>query len=242
MPPVILYAPHADDETLSMGVDLAGHRLAGRDVVLVLVTAGASPWMLKVLNGDATDPVTGGVHSPVAEGYLSPRADGRLDVAQAAASRVSEFSQACGAYAAAGTGRFAAVVAGFDEGVSLEAVRGFATGLAARFPGALHQSMSWTDPHRDHAVCGQALRSLREEGVVPQALFSVQRGREDLARAAGLAVRPVVSAPGAADVVRRAAQAYRVWDPRSGRYGFGYRSVPASFDVLLADPSGAVHD
>lgn len=241
-PPVVVWVPHADDETLSMGTSLAGHRAAGRDVVLVLVTEGASAWMLDLLNGDAVDGVSGRRHSPVAEGYLGPLTDGRLGLAQVRAARVAEWQEACAVYAGSGQGRLTTVAAGLPEGVGLDAVRGLVTGLAAEHPGALHQTMSWTDPHPDHAVCGQAVRGLRDEGLVAAAAFSVQRGAQERAAAAGLAVRPVPPVPGGADLVRRAAAAYGVWDPPAGRYGFGLRSVPASFAALAADPAGWVHD
>ncbi len=77
------------------------HRLAGRDVVLVLVTPGASERMLAVLDGEVDDVVLGGRRSPVAEGHPGPLTDGRLCIEAVRAAQVAEWAQACGV----GTGR-----------------------------------------------------------------------------------------------------------------------------------------
>lgn len=240
-PPAVFYSPHADDETLSMGVAVVDHLVRGRDVVLVLVTQGCSPYMLDLLNGDAYDPVSSGVHSPVAEGYLGPLVDGRLTAATVGAARLREWAAASAVYGTAGTGLLSTLSVGLDEGVTVDAVRSVVAQVSARYPGASHATMSWTDPHPDHAACGHALRTLRDEDAVGDVRWYVQHGHEADAAAQGVRTWSVAASPSCADAVRRAGECYRVWDPAAGEYGFGYRSVQLAFDALAAAPSCTVH-
>src|SRR5665647_3106621 len=39
--PAIFFVPHQDDETLTMGADIAAHYQAGREIIVVQVTDGA---------------------------------------------------------------------------------------------------------------------------------------------------------------------------------------------------------
>ncbi|SDQ10750.1 PIG-L family deacetylase [Quadrisphaera sp. DSM 44207] len=240
-PPVVFWVPHADDETLSMGLDLCAELAGGRAAVVVLVTRAASPSMLALLNGEAPDPVSDTRHDPVLESYLGPLVDGRLTPDAVAEAREREFRSACGVYNAFGGGRLSAVVHRPLEAVTVEGVRQLVLDVAARHPGAAHRTMSWTDPHPDHAACGRALRELRAEGAVDDVRWYVKRGAEDATVAERLRLRPVDAVAGAADAVRRAAECYRGWNPAAGAYGFGYRSVPASFEALAAQPQCLAH-
>lgn len=239
--PAVFYAPHADDETLSMGVDIGNHLVAGRDVVVVLVTQSASVGMLGLLNGAVVDPVSGVRHDPVREQYLGPLTDGRLTADVVGQARVREWRSACGVYDAFGGGRLAVVALGRPEGLTSADVQDVVRDVEAQHPRASHKAMSWTDPHPDHAACGSALRSLRDDGTITDARFYVQRNHLDVARAQGLVVHDVPPAEGVADAVRRACACYRAWNPAAGSYGFGYRSVRALFDATLAAPASSVH-
>ena len=49
--PAIFYAPHQDDEAIAMAGAIRQHKEAGHPVYLVLLTDGANPSLLKILNG-----------------------------------------------------------------------------------------------------------------------------------------------------------------------------------------------
>jgi LmbE family N-acetylglucosaminyl deacetylase len=237
-PPAVFYAPHADDETLSMGVDVGNHLLAGRSVVLVLMTQGCSPGLLGILGGTTRCGWHGGDHAPDAEAY----ADGeRLDVAAVGRARVAEFTSAAGAYRLLAGGALQVRVEGLpDGGVSVEAATAVITAMEAAHPGASHKTMTPQDTEPDHAACGLALQQLRNAGVVSDARWYVRTAQvPSVTGVTCRRVRPATDAVAAA--VRRAATCYQAWNPAGGSYAVGYHSVRASFDALVADPFATVH-
>ena len=87
--PVIFYSPHADDETLNMGITIAEHVAAGRDTHVVLMTHGRVTGALDAINGVTLSGYWKAMHNPSFEGY-SPLT--KADLEQA---RIREFHHAC---------------------------------------------------------------------------------------------------------------------------------------------------
>jgi LmbE family N-acetylglucosaminyl deacetylase len=88
--PVIFYAPHADDETLNMGVTIAEHVAAGRPTHVVLMTHGRITGALNAINGTTYSGYWKATHDPESEGY-EPLTKDTL-----AEARINEFHHACG--------------------------------------------------------------------------------------------------------------------------------------------------
>lgn len=235
--PAVFYAPHADDECLSMALDIGNELHAGRSVLLVLMTQGGSPWMIDVLNGAVRDDVFGLVHDPVREGYL----DGVLTRRTAGASRWREFRSSASALART-SGRVRVSTPALDEGLTVEQARAVVDAVAERLPGASHQTMTWTDPASDHAVCGEALRRARESGAITGARWSVSRSYLGHTTDAGIVPEEVVAA--GEDVLanaRLSARAYQAWAPTQGLYAYGQHSVPEEIAAAGSDPRGWAH-
>src|SRR4029453_4981728 len=68
-PRAVFFAPHPDDETLGMGVAVANHVAAGRQVRVVAVTGGGASATRLNLNGSDVAPWWGVPHNPAQEGY-----------------------------------------------------------------------------------------------------------------------------------------------------------------------------
>lgn len=105
-------------------------------------------------------------------------------------------------------------------------------GMAVACPGALHVSMSQLDDHPDHLAAAAALTQLGTDGARVQ--HCVYRPFWGQAGAGAAFVG--VSGEDAPTMVADGIAAYRLINIPAGRYGIGYRSVPAQFDALAADP------
>jgi LmbE family N-acetylglucosaminyl deacetylase len=235
--PAVFYSPHADDECISMSLDIGNRLHEGRSVLLVLMTQGGSAWMVDVLNGAVRDNVFGLVHDPVREGYR----DGVLTTATAGDSRWREFQSSALALART-SGRVRVATPDLAEGLTTAQARAVIDDVAGRLPGASHQTMTWTDPASDHAVCGRALRDARDSGAVTDARWSVSRTYHQQAVDAGTTPLEVTAA--SEDVTanaRLSVRAYQAWAPTQGLYAYGQHSVPDELAATAADPKGYVH-
>lgn len=178
MPRLFVYAPHPDDETLSMGLALIHFIASGYEVHLVSMTNGDAIGVTNTLNGsNGTGPVTCTigdhpyVHSPAREGYPE------LTVADIGAARLKEARAALGAMAMLPSATPGTVVhhyAGLHDGfggpahgkattAAVAQVKTIMQGFIDDYPGSLHYTMSASDAHPDHAACGIALRELKNE-------------------------------------------------------------------------------
>lgn len=210
-PPVIWYVPHPDDETIFMGGSI--HRMRDRRSILVLLTQGGASKALVKVNAKLDHP---------------------LGVDEFMAGRVREMSEAM---AAIGIRERNVVRHDLSDGsMQEEEVHSVITTMARTHPKAQHRTMSYLDPHPDHAAAGAALRRARREGLVTDAVFHLPVPLVS----ATLGTRAPLSE---ADVAakRRALREYQVWDPMRGRYAIGATSVASLVRDQLAHPVERVH-
>ncbi len=220
---VIFYAPHPDDETLSMCVLIANHVLVGRKVHVVLLTDGRTSAALAAVNARLA-----------AEG-LAP-----LTLAQFGAARVREFRAACARLGVAAANVHVANITGLLTVANTTPVF---RAYQARYPDAGHYTLTWTDPFGDHGSPGEALRRLHRTD--PVAFFDTRwvvyriHWREKVV----LALKPWWARPTPvikARVVAAIAE-YSVWKPAAGRYRIGFYSVVDQFLALKADVRNLLH-
>lgn len=210
-PPVIWYVPHPDDETIFMGGTL--HRTRERRNILVLLSQGGASTAMRKVDAQLQHP---------------------LGVREFMAGRVREMSAAL---AAIGVRERDVVRHDLPDGsLEQDAVHALIADLARRHPGAQHRTMSYLDPHRDHAAAGAALRRAHREGLVSDAVFHlpVPLVSADLGERAPLSRSDV-------EAKRVALREYQVWDPTRGRYAIGMTSVASLIRDQLADPVERVH-
>lgn len=179
-PRLFFYAPHPDDETLSMGLAMVYYLASGCDVHLVSMNNGGALGVANTLNGlsacstPSDHPYT---HSPEREGYPP------LTVASVAAARILEARAAFGAMAmippttpgvlGSVTHHIADLPDMYGCGCSSSTGPVTPEGIAAAkaailpfvtdYPNSFHYTMSESDHHPDHAACGHALREIKAE-------------------------------------------------------------------------------
>jgi LmbE family N-acetylglucosaminyl deacetylase len=247
---VVIYAPHPDDETLSMGLAIVHYLAAGWDVHLVSMTRGEAGGPLGSYNGTnacnwANHPYT---HDPIQEGYAT---NGPLTNTDLGAARLLEARSALGAMATvtpnsgvAATGRVYHHEGGLADGFGTNSPTAVADAQAVisnfvtTFPNAYHRTMSPTDNHPDHAACGQALRNLKNVNPdLAGAMFFVSRlywdyaQNPDVAAQPGLAWFPTTSRKSTFDSVlrTRVVPCFSQWSPAAGSYAIGYHQVAQQF-------------
>ncbi|WP_131106290.1 PIG-L family deacetylase [Ornithinimicrobium sufpigmenti] len=123
-----------------------------------------------------------------------------------------------------------------DGGLSPELVGEVVEEMSRRYPRASHRTMTWLDPHPDHAAAGEAVRRAHRAGVIEDSLFHVPV--DVLEESVG---SPVQLSTAACDAKRAALAEYRVWDPFAGRYAIGLLSVPDLIAKQAVEPHERVH-
>jgi LmbE family N-acetylglucosaminyl deacetylase len=188
---VIFYAPHPDDETLSMGLAMLYYIANGFDVHLVSMTNGDALGVANTLNGAADgSPIACStpadhpyVHAPDREQYAALTTDA-IGVARLAEARSVLGAMAMIPVIAGSNGvpitpgqvfhHYGGLHDGFGapgQGSSTAPVtpEGIAAAKEVMLPfvqdysNTFHYTMSPADHHHDHAACGLALREIKTE-------------------------------------------------------------------------------
>ncbi len=236
----IFYCPHADDETLTMGVGILQCLERGEQVYLVLMTDGSACGSIHFLNGTAKCPIHNKFHDPIEEHYL----DGMLDTQDHIAARRREFLSAASLL---GVPSANCRVYGYKDGKLTEEQ---ARQIAMRIekdedipsPKTHHTTTSKYDDHNDHISCGNALAALHQEGIISTVpVYYVKRSKWKTIPDGG-PVEKIAAEGKQKEILRKVCEdVYMNWDPEKGHYAVGYHSVPQSFDHLLKDFTNRVH-
>lgn len=208
---VVWYAPHPDDETIFMGGSIRQHR-TGRNVV-VMLTRGGGSGAIDLVNRKLDRPLT-------REQFMN--------------ARLRELRAAVRALGV--TDEDLVLKDLPDGGLDEQAVLQVVEEMAARFPRAEHRTMSYLDPHRDHATAGRALQRAYDREIVKRAVFHVPVPlvEETLGEAVALDEE--------AKAGKRAALGeYARWRPAKGRYAIGSHSVRKLIRDQREDPRERTH-
>ena len=210
-PPVIWYIPHPDDETIFMGGSIGMHR--SRRNILVVLTRGGGSGARKLVNRKL-------------EKKLNPERFMRARVRElrAAAARLGVHPDDVLVHDLP------------DGGVEIGDVHEIVAEMAQRFPRGQHRTMSYLDPHPDHATAGEALHKAHESGVVKDCLFHlpVSLVDDDLGSSVPLIDEAVAAK-------RAALREYERWRPRNGRFAIGSHSVARLIREQAEQPVERVH-
>lgn len=225
---VFFYAPHQDDELLSMGVAIRYYLELGYNVHVVLLTDGSATGARRVINGEVYCPWHKRYHNPAAEGYAP------LTEADITEARNKEFIESVKAL---GVPESNIHIHNFKDGTLTRAQMKTLVRWTYeyRYPNAQHKTMSYHDSHPDHKNAGQALLEMYNSGELSNVRFYLKQ--EDQHRFGSY--HPYHS--GMYPYLSAAANAYKKWDPANGRFAVGYHSVPAMFDDFLANPRSKWH-
>ena len=161
---IIYYVPHQDDETLSMSVDILNNVEQGSNVILLLYTRGEGSRALKQLNGLSYSSYWKGFHNPQKEGYVP------ISQEKFVTARTQEFQ---GAARKLGVAANNVLVHPINGALTVDALQEAMLDMEAKYPGALHKTMSYYDTHSQHAIAGKALRGLLAKNKIKEGLFFV---------------------------------------------------------------------
>jgi LmbE family N-acetylglucosaminyl deacetylase len=208
----VFFAPHQDDETLTMGADIRHHFVAGRQVVVVLVTNGGAS------AARASMCASKGICLTAPEFVIARDAEQFAAIQHLApGAQIFYENQPDGALTVA------AATAVIQKYIGL-------------FPNGSYKTQSWLDVHPDHIALGTALRNLTNAGLVPNNDARFEQGRSfwDTMPINGLFVDADAAVTAAYDE-------YYYWNPPIGRYAIGSQSVPTAFDAARVDPRSRCH-
>lgn len=239
--PVIFYSPHADDETLNMGITIAEHVAAGRDTHVVLMTHGRVTGALDAINGVTLSGYWKVMHDPAFEGY-SPLT--KADLEQA---RIREFHHACAQLGVPPSNRH---IEYLDDPTTGETVtkaeaKAVIQNYVNAYPDADHFTLSYHDIHPDHAAVGQALLELYNDGEIDYNVrFIISMATRNNYENNGQTPPGWKDTPTDSTITNKlvnACRCYAAWAPTVGSFAVGYHSVANQFDKLLADPYHYIH-
>ena len=247
----VFYAPHPDDETLSMGLAMITFIAVGYDVHLVSMNKGGNGGPLGSFNGDNACNWSGEhpyTHNPSREGYTAHTAT------SLATARFLEARAALGAMATVtpSPGITLGNIYHHDGGLpdafgntptAVADAQAVIASYVQDLPNSFHYTMSPTDDHPDHAACGQALRNLKTvDPSLANARFFVSRLYWATSQPNGQYPADVAAQPDLAwfnagtrkaefDAILRGrvVKAFNSWNPACGSYAIGYHQVVNQF-------------
>ncbi|MCC5876854.1 MAG: PIG-L family deacetylase [Candidatus Sumerlaeia bacterium] len=235
----LFHVPHADDETLSLGVAILQCLDRGEEVHLILITDGSACGSFHFLNGTEKCPIHHRFHDPVSEGYQTAPLTREAHIA----ARQREFLAAGEMLGVPRENLHVHTM--IDGSLTVEEARAIALQYEqdASIPGPkVHHTMTERhDNHNDHKSCGRALAELLEEGQISACHWYVKRSLWHTVPA-DAPVQDLVASVSQADILRSITRdVYQRWEPENGHYAVGYHSVPESFDAMMDDCRNKVH-
>lgn len=246
----IFYSPHADDETLSMGMAIAEHVAAGFDVHVVLMSYGENTTAVDIINGDQWCGIHQKTHNPSSEGFSRFGKNSRT-LGQA---RAQEFTNACRALGVPAknihTEDAVWITSGQEHPLySQTAVQNVMLKYERLYPGAAHKTTSYYDgyidktgrecPTPEHQLCGRALQYLAQHKMISDTdprfyltpllwKYHDQLGYDDYnSKYVG--------------TVQTALRQYGTWDPSRGSYAIGFHSVVDDFNIVFNHTASRYH-
>jgi LmbE family N-acetylglucosaminyl deacetylase len=204
----VFYSPHADDEILSLGPSILRQIDKGNEVAVVLLSHGeASNSFLETNN------------------TLKEKGFPMITREEFGESRIKEFKMSVEAL-----GVKAANIHVYDlpDGkFTKKEIMNVMTEMDEKYPDARHHSLSYRDPHHDHALSGEGLRQLVDERKIESALYYLPVQEFENIDYDGSYVVPKKLNDHFFDSL----DAYNVWKPEDGFYSIGYTSVTSYFSA-----------
>ena len=221
---VIVFAPHQDDEVLSMGAFIRQSVDNGCRVHVVLCTDGSRSWVRTELANGLTCSFHEGSHV-----YS-------LSEGQFVSSRDDEFFESCQALGVSPLDVLIDDGRSVDGLLDVDAAKAIISKYLAQYPNAVVCTTSpvvGLSQHSDHRALGNAALELYREGSIADLrLFVEPYNVRDFQRCnPGLGLEETASS-GDASALLAACDAYSMWNPPANRYAIGYHSVGRDFDAF----------
>lgn len=221
---VIVFAPHQDDEVLSMGAFIRQSVDNGCRVHVVLCTDGSRSWVRTELANGLTCSFHEGSHVySLSEGEF-------------VSSRDDEFFESCQALGVSPLDVLIDDGRSVDGLLDVDAAKAIISKYFAQYPNAVVCTTSpvvGLSQHSDHRALGNAALELCREGAIADLrLFVEPYNLTDFQQSnPGLALQQTDSF-GDTSALLSACDAYSMWNPPANRYAIGYHSVGEDFDAF----------
>ena len=227
---VLAFAPHQDDELLSMGAYLEKAVSAGQEVHAVLCTDGSASWVKGELKDGGSCAFHSGSHA-----Y-------DLTTPEFVRARDDEHLESCEALGIKGANVHVPLDRAKDGCLTVEAARRVILEYLALYPGAtvcVTNPYVGSEQHADHTTLGKAAVSLYKEGKIKELRLFVEPYLIDAFEKTNPGARLRRSSAESEtekSLLEEATDAYSLWDPARGRYAIGYHSVGNDFSIFLSNP------
>ena len=130
-----------------MGAGILHHLALDNEVIVVLLSEGTASKAFNLVNEKLKN-----------EGHLP------ITIEEFGQARVTEFQNSVAALGVSDDNIF---LYNLEDGkITSKEVASIIYDFEGKYPNAIHNVMSYDDPHRDHAALGKALRGLKEEKKV----------------------------------------------------------------------------
>lgn len=223
---ILYFAPHQDDELLTLGLDICRSVRKKWNVHVILCADGSRSNMRRVLNNGKSCGKHKGEHC-----Y-------ELTVEEFVAARDREFVDSCLALGVPRENIHIPEKRAVDGSVTVaetEAIMIHYLELLGKdaYVCTIH-SGNGGDQHRDHKAVGRAAENLLNRGVIRELKSFIEPYlyHKIIANTWILPVDPYVEKASREDAakLKKAIAAYSLWDPEKRRYAVGYHSVTTEFD------------
>ncbi len=231
---VLYFAPHQDDELLTMGLDICESVKKRMDVHVILCADGSKSGVRNVLKNGKTCNKHEGTHC-----Y-------DLTTEEFIRARDREFRGSCLAMGVKPENIHIPEKRAVDGSVSVKQ----AEDIMMQYLQLLGKdslvctisSGNGDKQHRDHKAVGKAAENLVNRNVIPRCKVFVEpyHYHQICDNARGIPVDPYVlkASPATAEKLKKAIASYSLWDPEQKRYAVGYHSVTVEFNDFLKEMKG----
>lgn len=228
---MLYFAPHQDDELLSMGIDICESIRKGYEVHVILCSDGSKSYVRGLLKNGKGCAKHDGVHC-----Y-------ELSVEEFIQARDREFRSSCLALGVPEENIHIPEKRAVDGSMFQKDMENLMRVVAADYgEDAVVCTLAPDNgpaQHKDHKTLGRAALNLLKTGVVRQVRLFVEPYHYDqIAENPRLIpVEPrILEASGSVKKkIQAAIGAYSLWDPSRQRYAVGYHSVTTEFDDFLKE-------
>lgn len=228
---MLYFAPHQDDELLSMGIHICTSIQKGCDVHVILCSDGAKS----------------GVRNTLHDGKECKKHDGLhqydLTIEEFIQARDQEFTDSCLALGVSADHIHIDKHRGEDGALAVAAIENLITEYIKKY--GTDATVCTISPsngpkqHRDHKALGQAVANLVNKNVIRKAfLFIEPYHYADIVenpRLIPVEATKITADGSVSKKIQAAIDSYSYWNPDEHRYAVGYHSVTTEFDDFLSE-------
>lgn len=228
---IIYFAPHQDDELLSMGVDICNSLKKGKSVHVVLCTDGSGSSVKRKLNDGKSCNKHPGEHI-----Y-------DLSEQEFIQARDTEFVASCLALGVKRENIHIPESRGKDGSLELSTaqsiVRQYLKEIDKKAMVCTISRNNGAKQHRDHKTLGRAVENLTNWGEIRKRHLFIEPYHyeqvKDNARLIPIEPEVLTAVSSVKDKINNAIRAYSYWNPQEKRYAIGYHSVTNEFNDYITD-------